>query len=360
MTQLKQLLEQTVQEHPACELTDLFKLAYQSEFGGGHLLRDESAARDMLHAEWEATPACAQAAIFTPLSGGWCRFHIAGAKAAGVSEELFWRIFKESARRVTGTAAGFAAKAALIETLCKNQALPFSAESAADFYARWQQNGSRPFSHSQDYRAAYAPAYRVVSVQYESLLPLLCRLWQLGLGANAVVGIDGRCGSGKTTLAALLEQLFGAPVIHMDDFFLPLELRSEERLAQPGGNVHYERFAEEVAAKLHTGRELTYRVFSCAIKDYDGTVTVPVAPLVVVEGSYALHPRFGALYDCRIFCDVAPAEQQRRILARNGEKMYEMFRTRWIPMEEAYFDASNLRASCDFVLYPGQENESKI
>ena len=32
----------------------------------------------------------------------------------------------------------------------------------------------------------------------------------------------------------------------MDDFFLPMELRTAERLEEPGGNVHYERFSAEV------------------------------------------------------------------------------------------------------------------
>ena len=55
----------------------------------------------------------------------------------------------------------------------------------------------------------------------------------------ALLAIDGRCGSGKSTLAAHMAQVFGCPVFHMDDFFLPPELRTPERLAQPGENVHH-------------------------------------------------------------------------------------------------------------------------
>ena len=35
-----------------------------------------------------------------------------------------------------------------------------------------------------------------------------------------LVAIDGRCGSGKTTLAAALQEMLQCPVVHMDDFFL--------------------------------------------------------------------------------------------------------------------------------------------
>ena len=54
---------------------------------------------------------------------------------------------------------------------------------------------------------------------------------------RVVVAIDGRCGSGKTTLAAALQKEFSCAVFHMDDFFLRPEQRTEERLAQPGGNA---------------------------------------------------------------------------------------------------------------------------
>ena len=78
---------------------------------------------------------------------------------------------------------------------------------------------------------------------YEKLKPA-------GVG---VIAIDGRAASGKTTLAAALAAETGGTVVHMDDFFLPAELRTPQRLAAPGGNVHAERFAEEVLPFLRQG-----------------------------------------------------------------------------------------------------------
>ncbi len=37
------------------------------------------------------------------------------------------------------------------------------------------------------------------------------------------------------------------------------------------------------------------------------------------------------------------------ILRRNGERMAEMFRTRWIPMGEACFEAFNILQQADFI-----------
>ena len=45
--------------------------------------------------------------------------------------------------------------------------------------------------------------------------------------APVLLGIDGRCGSGKTTLANWLAQQLHCPVLHTDDFYLPLSARCE-------------------------------------------------------------------------------------------------------------------------------------
>ena len=59
-----------------------------------------------------------------------------------------------------------------------------------------------------------------------------------------IVAIDGKCTSGKTTLASKLEQIYDCNVFHMDDFFLRPEQRTRSRFAGVGGNVDYERFQE--------------------------------------------------------------------------------------------------------------------
>ena len=64
------------------------------------------------------------------------------------------------------------------------------------------------------------------------------------------IAIDGDCCSGKTTLAEKLSKKYGCDVVHTDDFFLPFSLRTKERYAEPGGNIHYERFILEVLPHL--------------------------------------------------------------------------------------------------------------
>lgn len=61
-----------------------------------------------------------------------------------------------------------------------------------------------------------------------------------------IIGIDGRCAAGKSTLALLLSEQPDATIFHMDDFYLQGRQRTYERFNEVGGNVDYERFAKEV------------------------------------------------------------------------------------------------------------------
>ena len=49
-----------------------------------------------------------------------------------------------------------------------------------------------------------------------------------------LVAIDGRCGSGKTTLGEYLKGQLDCNLFHMDDFFLRMEQRTPDRMKETG------------------------------------------------------------------------------------------------------------------------------
>ncbi|MBR2727830.1 MAG: hypothetical protein IKD71_08060, partial [Solobacterium sp.] len=77
-----------------------------------------------------------------------------------------------------------------------------------------------------------------------------------------IIALDGRCASGKTTLAARLSAQLDAQVLHMDDFFLRPEQRTPERYAEPGGNVDRER-VYDVLKQVKSGDAGAFRRFDC-------------------------------------------------------------------------------------------------
>ena len=165
-------------------------------------------------------------------------------------------------------------------------------------------------------------------------------------GRRIIVAIDGNCTAGKTTLAAMLEKEYDCNVFHMDDFFLRPEQRTPERYAQPGGNVDYERFQEEILLPLGEGVSFSYRPFSCKSFCLSEPVEVVPKQLNIVEGTYCLHPYFGDMYDLRVFLRIDPQLQGQRILLR-PEPVRERFFTDWIPMEMQYFAAFGIPEQAD-------------
>lgn len=161
------------------------------------------------------------------------------------------------------------------------------------------------------------------------------------------IGIDGRCAAGKTTLAAYLQEEFNCSVIHMDDFFLRPEQRTPERYQEPGGNVDYERFQQEVWIPLVQGESVRYCPFDCHRQEFREPVSVKSGLITIIEGTYSCHPLFRNEYGLRIFLTLEPEEQLRRIQARNGVAALVQFQEKWIPLEEQYFSACRIPEHSD-------------
>lgn len=164
---------------------------------------------------------------------------------------------------------------------------------------------------------------------------------------QVLVAIDGKCTSGKTTLARQLAESYDCNVFHMDDFFLRPEQRTPERFAEVGGNVDYERFLEEVLLPLKTGKPFSYRPFQCATFTMADPVAVMPKKLNIVEGTYSLHPHFANPYDLTVLLTVEPETQHQRILQR-PQRVHKPFFELWIPMENAYLEA--LAVHADIIL----------
>lgn len=180
---------------------------------------------------------------------------------------------------------------------------------------------------------------------------IVCTVIERALTENAltdpvIIAIDGVCGGGKSTLGEALMAKYECNLFHMDDFFLRPEQRTVDRLAQPGGNVDYERFQAEVFSHLSDESGFSYRPFSCRTMTYREPVRVLRRRLNVIEGAYSCHPYFGDVYQARFFVEVSPEIQQKRLLARNGVERYQRFVREWIPMENRYFDAFSIRQQC--------------
>ncbi|MGI6239659.1 MAG: uridine kinase family protein [Christensenellales bacterium] len=347
--ELRDVLLRHAAKYPHWELRDAWKLVYQNEFGCGHFLDDADASLARLTEEWSGVPESPGDAC-EDVGNGYCRLHLAPAKAMRLSPNTLNRFFVNTANARTGTVAGFEEKLRLLGEMCAQGALSFDPGAFAQAVARHKDAGYPAVSHSAAYRARYAPAYRLVDRAYCEFLSLFARIdARLREKPNPVIAIDGNASAGKTTLADLLASVYDCNIVRMDHFFLPPEKRTDARLREVGGNVDYERFYDEVIAPLGQSQPFSYRVFDCSIMDFCGQADVDPLRPTVVEGSYSHHPHFQNPYDLTVFLAADLQTQKRRIRERNGAAMLKKFVDVWIPMENAYFDAHGIRESSDLV-----------
>lgn len=336
-----------IKKHIECylkmQIQDVAKLLYQSEFGGGHMIADSGKSLKRIQEEYEKLNledvVCMSEV--EPIGDGMCRIYLT-CLSNGVRAEVLNQIFVQSANHRTGTVRGLEVKIKEFLEACKNGEVPYREAEVMEYFIQWKKQGYPAMSHSDIYRESYYPAYRVIEETYVKTYEVIQMIEKAK--RPLVVAIDGKSASGKTTMGNLLHENFPeSNLFHMDDFFLQPHQRTDERLAEVGGNVDYERFKSEIIDHLSDKDGLKYRSYNCGNQKLGEEIFVPWSPLVIIEGAYSHHPYLGDVYDLRIFCEIEKEEQEARILKRNGAEMLKRFQNEWIPMENKYFETYKIK-----------------
>lgn len=345
----QQRILQQVQLYPALQPRDLLKFLHQSTFGCGHLIGSPEAAEAYLVRE---TAACRpfDSPALEVLDGNFYRINLRYLQKLRISTKTFSKLFALSATESSGTVKDLELRLHIAMQLAQEGLLPFSPAALSAEIERWRAQGYPAVHHSDIFREHYAPAYRVLAQQHANWLPLLAEIDRLMSEKTPVIlAIDGNSAAGKTTLSALLAQIYDCNVFHMDDFFLRGEQRTPERYAQPGENIDHERFYEQVLLPLSRGEDIRYARFDCSAFTLTAPVDAACKPLNIVEGCYCMHPQLSPLYDYSVFLQIDADTQRRRIVQRNGDYAQQFF-DRWIPLEESYFSALDPAGRADTVI----------
>jgi len=136
-----------------------------------------------------------------------------------------------------------------------------------------------------------------------------------------LVGIGGRGGAGKSTLARRFQ---GAQLVGTDEFW-------------NGSEFELSRLHAEVIKPLREGRTARYRGFNWDRREpHPDERVVEPRGVVVVEGVCALHRDFRDAYDLRIWVEAPYEVRLARGVARDGEEARDTWENMWMPREEAY------------------------
>ncbi len=149
-----------------------------------------------------------------------------------------------------------------------------------------------------------------------------------------VIAIDGKCASGKTTLAEKIKGKTRCVVVHMDDFFMPKEKRTD----LIGGNIDFERLINDVLLPFKKGEKIIYKPFLCKVQALGEERVIEKENVILLEGTYSTHEKLKCYIDHSFFMDIEKEEQLERIKKRNPQN-FEDFVNIWLVREEEYFKA---------------------
>lgn len=360
-----------LKRYPGMQIQDIVKLIYQSEFAGGHMLKNEKDSMKRLYEEFATINSSMVAQntmayrsgitcydigdntlLFENIGNGLCRLHLAALHNIEIDLATINKFFYNTALSIKGDLKIFERKLEKLKIYCRDGILPFQLDDLEGYIYNYKKQGYPPVSHSEVYKKLYNPSYRVVKEVYKTYFSLFCRIDTLLKTQNRIiVAIDGNSAAGKTTLSVILKEIYDKEIniFHMDDFFLTPELKTKERIKEVGGNVDYVRFKKEVIDGILSDKEFCYRVYDCKSESMKRTVKVRPERINIVEGAYSMHPTLIDNYSLKVFIGISKEEQKLRILERNGSHVQEMFLTKWIPMEDEYIDKMNIKEKSDLI-----------
>jgi uridine kinase len=172
-----------------------------------------------------------------------------------------------------------------------------------------------------------------------------------GGGRPLLVALDGRSGTGKSTLARLLAERVAGAVIEGDDFFAGgVEVRRDSPRERALSCIDWRR-QREVLLTLRAGRPATWRAFDW--EAFDGRLCAEPAAceparVVLLEGVYSGRPGLADLLDLRLLLTAPPEVRRARLLSREGA--LGPWELQWHEAEDWYFGEGIGEDAFDLVL----------
>ncbi len=153
-------------------------------------------------------------------------------------------------------------------------------------------------------------------------------------GTRLVVLVDGRSGTGKTTLGDSLAERLGAQVVHLDDVY-------------PGWDGL--RAAAEAVVTDVLGERSGYRRWDWATSCPAEWAAVDPGQPIVVEGCGALSRGSAPLASLRVWLEADDDTRWERAIGRDGESFAREW-DRWAAQEAAFIAAERPAELADVVL----------
>jgi para-aminobenzoate synthetase len=169
-----------------------------------------------------------------------------------------------------------------------------------------------------------------------------------------LVALDGRSGTGKSTLAQAVGAEVGALVIDGDDFYRGGDdaYWDAQAPAQKVDLVIDWRRQRAVLQRLRGRRQAQWQPYDWDADDGRLATQVIAGPadVVILDGAYSARAELADLYDLRVLLCVRRDIRQDRLRRREGEQEWAEWQARWGEAEDLYFEKLMPPESFDLVL----------
>lgn len=171
-----------------------------------------------------------------------------------------------------------------------------------------------------------------------------------------LVALDGRSGSGKSTIAKIIAARLGGIEIVADDFWAGGSDNEWDRCSpqeKASMAIDWKRLRSEALEPLLAGKHASWHPFDWKAGKGLASHSINCGPtsLIVLDGAYSARPELSDIIDLSVLVEVPDDSNRRaRLENREGKEYMDNWHCRWDPAENYYFSKVRPKDSFDMVI----------
>ena len=171
-----------------------------------------------------------------------------------------------------------------------------------------------------------------------------------------LVALDGKSGTGKSTIANQIAKRFGGVEITADDFWTGGSNEEwDEKTPKEKADlaIDWKRIRSEVLEPLLAGKPAAWYPFDWKTGRglSEQAHHSESKPLIVLDGAYSTRPELQDIIDFSVLVEVPDdANRRARLIGRENEEYMKDWHGRWDVAEDYYFTEVRPRESFDMII----------